>query len=453
MTPTYAHLLIEAGPARRPPPAAGAARRRGRVGDGVEPAARHRGHLRLQPLRPHRVHDQHPRRRHPRQRHPDRRAARSAAPAPTSWTPGCGRCPTACPASCTSPGIGLARGYLDRPGPDRRAVRRRPVRRARRAHVPHRRPGAPPPRRQPRLPRPHRRPGQDPRLPRRTGRDRGRARRGTPRSPRPPSSPRRPAPRHSSARRLRRARRLTGDDRDDAERDAGRRVAGDLLRRVRGDQHRRLHRGLRRLGLQLRRAAHPARRTCASGARPTVERIRALQPRRVLEIGVGTGLLLSQLAPDAEAYWATDFAAPVIRKLGEDLRRDPELAAKVELRCPARRRPSGLPAGLLRHDRHQLRHPVLPERRLPDRGDPGRHGPARARRRAVRRRRTQPAARPRPSTPRSSTRAGGRGRARWSGPSSAACAWRRNSSSTPTSSPPSVTASTCAPSAAGTTTS
>ncbi len=35
-------------------------------------------------------------------------------------------------------GVQLARGYHARPGPDRRAVRRRPVRGARRAHVPHR---------------------------------------------------------------------------------------------------------------------------------------------------------------------------------------------------------------------------------------------------------------------------------------------------------------------------
>ncbi|MCX5001327.1 non-ribosomal peptide synthase/polyketide synthase [Streptomyces sp. NBC_00638] len=75
----------------------------------------------------------------------------------------------------------------------------------------------------------------------------------------------------------------------------------------------------------------------------TVARIRELRPRRVLEIGVGSGLLLSRLAPDAEAYWATDFAAPVIRKLGEDLRRDPELAAKVELRCRPAHDTDGLP--------------------------------------------------------------------------------------------------------------
>lgn len=77
----------------------------------------------------------------------------------------------------------------------------------------------------------------------------------------------------------------------------------------------------------------------------TVERIRELRPRHILEIGVGSGLLLSQLAPDAESYWATDFAAPVIRKIGEDLRRDPSLAGKVELRCQSADVTDGLPVG------------------------------------------------------------------------------------------------------------
>ncbi len=40
----------------------------------------------------------------------------------------------------------------------------------------------------------------------------------------------------------------------------------------------------------------------------TVERIRALRPRRVLEIGCGTGLLLFRLAPECEEYFATDFS-------------------------------------------------------------------------------------------------------------------------------------------------
>ncbi|MFD7609316.1 amino acid adenylation domain-containing protein [Streptomyces sp. NPDC059828] len=77
----------------------------------------------------------------------------------------------------------------------------------------------------------------------------------------------------------------------------------------------------------------------------TVRRIRELRPRHVLEIGVGSGLLLSRLAPDVESYWATDFAAPVIRKLGEDLTSAPGLARKVELRCQAADETAGLPTG------------------------------------------------------------------------------------------------------------
>ncbi|WP_280376420.1 class I SAM-dependent methyltransferase, partial [Nocardia wallacei] len=52
----------------------------------------------------------------------------------------------------------------------------------------------------------------------------------------------------------------------------------------------------------------------------TVERIRELSPRRVLEIGVGSGLLLSQLAPECEQYWATDLSAATIGTLREQLR-------------------------------------------------------------------------------------------------------------------------------------
>jgi SAM-dependent methyltransferase/acyl carrier protein len=40
----------------------------------------------------------------------------------------------------------------------------------------------------------------------------------------------------------------------------------------------------------------------------TVERLSSLGARRVLEIGCGTGLLLSQLAPHCEKYMATDFS-------------------------------------------------------------------------------------------------------------------------------------------------
>ncbi|MCP4766410.1 MAG: amino acid adenylation domain-containing protein, partial [Gammaproteobacteria bacterium] len=41
----------------------------------------------------------------------------------------------------------------------------------------------------------------------------------------------------------------------------------------------------------------------------TLARISALNPRRVLEIGCGTGLLLYRLAPDCERYVGTDFSA------------------------------------------------------------------------------------------------------------------------------------------------
>ena len=53
----------------------------------------------------------------------------------------------------------------------------------------------------------------------------------------------------------------------------------------------------------------------------TVDRILALQPRRVLEIGVGTGLLLSQIAPHCEHYVGTDMSAVVIDNLASSLER------------------------------------------------------------------------------------------------------------------------------------
>ncbi|WP_331771844.1 amino acid adenylation domain-containing protein (plasmid) [Embleya sp. NBC_00888] len=76
----------------------------------------------------------------------------------------------------------------------------------------------------------------------------------------------------------------------------------------------------------------------------TIRRITELRPSRVLEIGVGTGLLLGELAPASQSYWATDFAAPVIEKLRADLCRDPELAAKVELRTAPAHELGDLPA-------------------------------------------------------------------------------------------------------------
>ncbi len=47
----------------------------------------------------------------------------------------------------------------------------------------------------------------------------------------------------------------------------------------------------------------------------TVSRIRTLNPRRILEIGCGSGLLLHRLAPDCERYFGTDFSPSVVAEL------------------------------------------------------------------------------------------------------------------------------------------
>ncbi|MGW5720133.1 amino acid adenylation domain-containing protein [Amycolatopsis sp. NPDC003865] len=76
-----------------------------------------------------------------------------------------------------------------------------------------------------------------------------------------------------------------------------------------------------------------------------VTRLRGLNPRRVLEIGVGTGLLLTELAPGCEAYWGTDFSAEVIASLGRRVEADPALADRVRLRTGDAADLSGLPSG------------------------------------------------------------------------------------------------------------
>ncbi|WP_165975758.1 non-ribosomal peptide synthetase [Actinomadura rubrisoli] len=77
----------------------------------------------------------------------------------------------------------------------------------------------------------------------------------------------------------------------------------------------------------------------------TVDAIRSLDPRRVLEIGVGTGLLMSRLAPDSDDYWATDLSAPLIGTLRGQVAAEPSLAGKVTLRAQPAHDFTGLPRG------------------------------------------------------------------------------------------------------------
>ncbi|MEU2791084.1 amino acid adenylation domain-containing protein [Streptomyces sp. NPDC007100] len=77
----------------------------------------------------------------------------------------------------------------------------------------------------------------------------------------------------------------------------------------------------------------------------TVRRILALKPRRVLEMGVGSGLLLSKVAPACEAYWGADFSAAAVERLRRQVAAVPELAGRVELSCRPADAVEGLPTG------------------------------------------------------------------------------------------------------------
>ncbi|MEU5185533.1 amino acid adenylation domain-containing protein [Streptomyces klenkii] len=77
----------------------------------------------------------------------------------------------------------------------------------------------------------------------------------------------------------------------------------------------------------------------------TVDRVLSLRPRRVLEIGVGTGLLLGPVAPRCEEYWATDFSASVIEALRAQVGSSPQLSDRVTLRRQPAHDFDGLPTG------------------------------------------------------------------------------------------------------------
>ena len=63
----------------------------------------------------------------------------------------------------------------------------------------------------------------------------------------------------------------------------------------------------------------------------TVGRLRKLEPKRVLEVGCGTGLLLTRLAGGCERYVGLDFSGEVLKQLGEYIRTREDLG-HVELR-------------------------------------------------------------------------------------------------------------------------
>lgn len=76
----------------------------------------------------------------------------------------------------------------------------------------------------------------------------------------------------------------------------------------------------------------------------TLERIRALHPQRVLEIGCGVGLLLQHLAPECARYVGTDFSAAAIENLGKWAQGRPGLG-HVKLLCRAATELQDLPSG------------------------------------------------------------------------------------------------------------
>ncbi|MGW1274279.1 non-ribosomal peptide synthetase, partial [Streptomyces sp. NPDC002491] len=77
----------------------------------------------------------------------------------------------------------------------------------------------------------------------------------------------------------------------------------------------------------------------------TVERIRELgDVRRVLEIGVGSGLILSAVAPDCETYWGADLSGEAVAALRAQLEASsPQLADRVELSVRPAHDTDGLP--------------------------------------------------------------------------------------------------------------
>ncbi|MFI5763593.1 phosphopantetheine-binding protein, partial [Streptomyces sp. NPDC051563] len=63
----------------------------------------------------------------------------------------------------------------------------------------------------------------------------------------------------------------------------------------------------------------------------TVGRVLKLAPKRVFEIGVGSGLILKKVAPHCESYWGADLSAEVIGSLGRRVAEEAGLSDRVRL--------------------------------------------------------------------------------------------------------------------------
>jgi thioesterase domain-containing protein/ubiquinone/menaquinone biosynthesis C-methylase UbiE/acyl carrier protein len=77
----------------------------------------------------------------------------------------------------------------------------------------------------------------------------------------------------------------------------------------------------------------------------TADRILALRPQRMLEIGCGTGMLLFRIAPHCAEYWAADFSGEALRYLQQQLDRPEWDLPQVRLLHRAADRFDGLEPG------------------------------------------------------------------------------------------------------------
>jgi ubiquinone/menaquinone biosynthesis C-methylase UbiE len=64
-----------------------------------------------------------------------------------------------------------------------------------------------------------------------------------------------------------------------------------------------------------------------------VTQILALQPKRVLEIGCGTGLLLFRIAPHCSKYYATDFSPISLNYIQQQLTKQEMPQVSLHKRC------------------------------------------------------------------------------------------------------------------------